>query len=82
MSNKVTDVMMNMIGEKGYTFISDTSTYTADYCCIFPLTTVVLDTVTGNGTGQDGGTLPAGIPLFGKFTSVKLTSGTAVLYKR
>ena len=81
MSNRNIDLLMGIYGQKGFEVVADTTAHTTGYCCIYPLTDVVLDTVVGNNiTGQDGKTLPEGVPLYGNFSSIKLTSGTAVLY--
>lgn len=78
--NKELDLLMGVYGQKGFEVVADTETYTTGYCKIYALTEIVLDTVVGNNiSGQNGKTIPIGTSLYGDFSSIKLTSGTAIL---
>jgi hypothetical protein len=72
------------IGEHGGSVISDTTTTTpsggaTSFQALLVLSEAVVDEVAGNLT-LDGLTLPAGIFIEGRWTSVKLTSGTIIAY--
>jgi hypothetical protein len=64
-------------------YITDTSTYNGTYAAIFAITATTLasGTVSRSLKGTlTGMVIPAGSTLYGYFTSVKLTSGTCVVY--
>jgi hypothetical protein len=80
------------MGQRGFDWIDNTSARTGDWMVLMPLTDVVVSSLTTddntphylNGTLQgslSGKTLSKGIPLFGRFTAVTLTSGTLVAYR-
>ena len=78
------------MGQKGVILLNDTTSVTGKFRKIYALTNAVFNTltsdVTKNGTitaavAADFGTLTAGISLQGKFTVVKLTSGSVLLFK-
>jgi len=72
------------IGGYGGVTVADTTVTTPvagnTFIAIKALTDVVLDTVVGNIATLDGLTILAGDVIPGSFSSVKLTSGTAILY--
>jgi hypothetical protein len=71
------------IGENGGKLINDTTTTTptgaTSFCGILVLAEAVVDATLGNLV-LDGETLPAGIFIEGRFTSIKLTSGSVIAY--
>jgi hypothetical protein len=84
------DVTLTAIGQKGAILLTDTTQVTGNFRKIQALTATIFTTLTSditkNGTttpaaGADFGTLAAGHIIYGKFTTVKLTSGIAILYK-
>src|SRR4051812_43135065 len=48
--------------------------------CIVPIVDTVFTALVGTAAGETGVTQPAGIPLFGVFTNVTLTSGKIRVY--
>lgn len=69
----------------GADIITDTTQVDGDWAIIYPLTDAVFNTLTGSGFQVNGvaetalatavGTLAAGIPIYGRFSRIKLTSG-------
>ena len=83
------DMQSQALGQSGFTFVNDTTTKTATsgkcYFAIQVIADCVLNTLTADSTAPiigtiTGVTLIAGTIIYGKFTVVKLTSGSAVLY--
>lgn len=86
-STQVDDVVL----ERGFEVVSDTSAHTAPlgkpFVCIQSVTATVIATlatdalspVTGNAITTL--TLPPNALVYGRFTSVTLTSGTCIAYK-
>ena len=72
------------VGAFGATVISDTSTVNGDYQAIQVLADVIIDSITmANLTGTlTGFTIDAGTIIFGDIASIKLTSGTVIMYKQ
>lgn len=69
------------LGGGGSIRVTDTTLRSGINCfCIVPQTDTVFTTLTGNCTGGTGVTWKAGIPVWGLFTAVQLTSGDATLY--
>lgn len=72
------------IGQRGSTFISDTSAHTGNWRLIIPIENTVFATLTDGKLGGNtitGETFPANFPLYGKFTVITLTSGAVMAYK-
>jgi len=77
------------LGRRGSTYITDTNAHTGTFGCIQALAATVIATLV-SGTDHAGsavmsGTLtnvplPAGVSIYGSFTSITLTSGTVVAY--
>lgn len=80
------------LGQLGAKFISDTAEHTGTFVAITTLEETVFavltpeDTVNGYGVGSYNGntmaseTLPAGVTIFGRWTTIDLTSGLIVAY--
>lgn len=77
------------LGLNGSTYITDTATHTGTFGIIQALSDTVISALVSatftDGTAVMTGTLaaislPAGVSLYGSFTSVKLTSGVVVAY--
>lgn len=76
------------LGLNGGEYINDTATHTGDFFCIVATEDTVLASVTSNidniadlCTGQDATTLSANTAIYGRITSVTLTSGAIIAYK-
>lgn len=78
------------MGQNGGVLLTDTTTVTGNFRRIYAITNAAFTTLTSditkNGTvtaatGADFGTLAAGLSLYGKFTAVKLASGSVLLMK-
>lgn len=76
------------MGGNGFEFISDTLAHTPPSGQVFVALQVIADatisayTYTGvTGNTFTGNLIPAGIVVFGRFTSVTLTSGKVIAYK-
>jgi hypothetical protein len=76
-------------GQKGAILLTDTTEITGNFKIIMVLADAVFNTLTSditkNGTttaavGSDFGTITKGTILYGRFTAVKLTSGTVIVY--
>ena len=52
-----------------------------EFYCIQCVTDTVISSYTGNITGLGGVTFPAGMCIFGRFSSVTLASGSVILYE-
>jgi hypothetical protein len=77
------------LGQGGFTVITDTTAYTGGtthrWVAVQCLTETVFAVLT-NDAGADGSaittaTFPAGSVVFGLFSAITLTSGTAIAYK-
>jgi len=91
MLNSTIDYLDNMIGQKGSTLFDDTtartsaSLSTSFWFALRILETATITTLTD--AGRDGTALSTGISfsagtvLYGKFTEIKLASGSAIAYK-
>lgn len=82
------DLNVASMGGLGFEFVSDTSAHTPTSGNVFVAVQIVNDTVfsaiAGTGiTGNTftGNTISAGTIIFGRFTSITLTSGKAIAYK-
>lgn len=78
------------MGQNGGILLNDTTEVTGNFRRIYAITNAVFTTLTSditkNGdvtaaTGADFGTLAAGLSLYGKFTVIKLASGSVLLMK-
>ena len=83
------DLKFSEMGQKGAILLTDT-TSAVNFRKIQALTATVFNTLTSDITkngavtaavAADFGTLAAGHVLYGRFTTVKLTSGIAILYQ-
>jgi hypothetical protein len=75
------ELLAQSAGRLGSLVIADTAAHVGIFIELVALTAVVFNAATvGNCTGIGGLTLPAGMTIAGKFTSITLTSGTLVAY--
>ena len=86
---QVAELRLHELGHTGPIILTDTTEVTGSFKKIQALTATVFATLTSNYTkngattaaaAADFGTLAAGHSIYGKFTTVKLTSGIAILY--
>ena len=70
------------LGGLGGIYVADTSVRNGTFGCILALTACVVNTMTSsNITGTlTAVSIPAGTRVYGKFSSVTLTSGTCIIY--
>lgn len=87
-----TDYQHIQMGQRGADWFDNTSVRTGDWSIITALTDVVFTTLTSddntpfglNGTAPgvfSAKTLPKGATMFGRFTTITLTSGTLIAYR-
>ena len=74
----------NNKGQSGGIYITDTDAHTGDFDAITALevaviATLVSSTITGTLTSVP---LPAGVTIFGRFSSIDLASGKVIAYTR
>jgi len=76
------------LGLNGGEYINDTAAHTGDFFCITATEDTVLASITSNidniadlCTGEDATTLAANTAIYGRITSVTLTSGAIIAYK-
>lgn len=90
LEQQASDLILSDKGQKGAILLTDTTSVTGNFRKIQALTNTAFTTLTSNITkngdstaavAADFGTLAAGQIIYGKFTTVKLTSGIALLYK-
>lgn len=76
--------VQNLKGEYGGIYITDNAAHVGDFDSIVALTACTANLVASNITGaaMNGVTIPAGVVLWGRFTSVTLTAGTCIAYNR
>ena len=77
--------VINLSGEYGGLYIGDTNAHAGNWMSYLALTDTVLASATAcNVTGlpASGATIKAGVLVSGVFTSITLTSGTGIAYKR
>ena len=72
----------NQKGENGFEHIADTNPHTVDADRIFACEATAIATVTNFGTAFTTIALPAGSEIQGHFSSITLTSGSVIAYKR
>lgn len=72
----------NLKGENGGVYIADTAAHAGDFDAIFAHEAAVIEAlVSSNIAGSLAAVkLPAGATWFGRFSSVKLTSGSVTAY--
>jgi len=72
-----------IIGRVGSNLLNDTSVHTGKWFAITIISDAIFTTLTSsNLTGSTTGiTFPAGIQIYGDFTTITLTSGTVLAYK-
>jgi hypothetical protein len=77
-------VSYDLQGQGGGIVISDSGTYTGNFRWIQGITDFEIYDIVSNNisntAGLTGLTVPAGVGIGGKFTSIKLTSGSAIAY--
>jgi hypothetical protein len=81
----VQQLLTEQLGKNGSTKVitSSDGAVTGDYyCAYFPVETVVQTLVAADATGESAlqTTIPAGVTIFMNITTLKLTSGVAILY--
>ncbi len=74
----------NLKGENGGIYITDTNAHTGDFDAITALevaviATLVSDNISGTLTSVP---LPAGVTIYGRFSSIDLASGKVIAYNR
>ncbi len=76
------------LGLNGGKYINDQANHTGDFFCVFCTEDTVFASITSNVenisalcTGGDATTLPANTPIYGRITSLTLTSGAVIAYK-
>ncbi len=74
----------NLKGELGGIYITDTNAHTGDFDAITALeTAVIAELISSNITGTlTSVPLPAGVTIYGRFSSVDLASGKVIAYNR
>lgn len=87
----IADLTEESLGRKGFEFISDTAEHVAPEGMVYIALQVVDDAVIDSyetepeglitGNTFAGELLPAGLVLYGRYTSVKLASGKVIAYK-
>lgn len=79
--------LSNMLGENNFNYIGDTSAHIPGTGYVFVALQVISDTVFAailpapEGTTFTGVAISSGTTIFGKFTSITLTSGKVIAYK-
>lgn len=76
------------LGLNGGEYINDTAAHTGDFFCIMATEDTVIDSITSNvenlgniTASQDNTTLSANTAIYGRITSVTLSSGAVIAYK-
>lgn len=76
------------LGLNGGEYINDTATHEGDFFAIVCTEDTVFASITSNidnisdlCTGQDGTTVPTNTAIYGRTTSLALTSGAVIAYK-
>jgi hypothetical protein len=73
--------VINQKGEHGGVYISDTSVYTGVWDAIQALEVATATLVSTNLTGTlTGVPIPAGVTIFGQFSSITLSAGKVIAY--
>ena len=77
-------IVCGLMFEAGGVFINDTKKYDGDFCCCYPFTDCVIDkAVFPEIDGKlNGVTLKANYYFYAHCTSMKLVSGTMIIYNR
>jgi hypothetical protein len=84
------ELKISEMGQNGGILLTDVTSVTGKFRRIYAITNAAFTTLTSDITkngivtaaaGADFGTLAAGISLYGKFTVVKLASGSVLLMK-
>ena len=82
---RTTELLESSLGKGGLIRLDDTDATTPDagyvFCAIQAETTTTVNTTTGNSTGFNGAVINAEGIRYGRWTSITLTSGTAILYQ-
>lgn len=81
MSNASNESILNSMGEKGGE-VATAGAATGNFCCILAMTDIVITSVVGNISGISSLSVSAGGFIPGKFTTVTIASGTAILFNR
>ena len=68
------------LGLSGGDLVTGTYAKTGDYFCIYPLADATITFTSGNITNFASGSYTAGIPIYGRFSVVRGTAGTVILY--
>ena len=75
--------IVNLKAEHGGKYIADTSAHTGIFDSILVLESAVADLVSSNITGTlTSVPLPAGVVVYGFFSSITLSSGKVIAYNR
>lgn len=82
---RTTNLLETTLGSGNPVRVDDTAETTPDsgyeFCSIQAETNVVINTTTGNITNFDGATIASEGVRYGRWSSITLTSGTAILYQ-
>lgn len=82
------DLIENYLGVGGIEYISDTVVHRPPknmvFTAILPTADATITAITGeniSGNSLASAVLPKGVPIYGRFSSISLASGTAIAYK-
>ena len=84
-TERTTELLENSLGQGGPIRVDGTSATVPDegceFCAIQGETDIVINTTIGNSTNFDGAVIVTEGIRYGRWTSITLTSGTAILYQ-
>lgn len=74
-------IVAGLGGEAGGTLVTDAGDHEGEFKAIQVITETVFDAVAGNIEGLVGATIPAGTVIHGLFTSIRIASGSVIIYR-
>ena len=78
---KASKTLANSMGEQGFKYITGSGTYSAArMTVIYPIAESVITATSIIGDSITAITIPAGVPIPGRFSSVTVVSGSVFLY--
>jgi len=82
--DKVSDILMGILGKRGALVISDTNSHSGNWCKITIGAAATFTTLTMGGFSGDvtGITFPAGAEIYGDITVIDLAGGSCIAYNR
>lgn len=69
-----------VLGQHGFKYLTGTDSATGEFVAIQALVDTAVTVTVTKGDALTGITIPAGMAIYGPFTSITLTSGTALAY--